>query len=678
MVGLNTKYIPSKYFQEYLVDKDTGLPLAGGIVTFYKDQARTQLKPMYQLSGSPPNYTYTSIGSTLTLSSVGTFQDGSGNDIVPYFYPYDENGNTELYYITVYSALGVFQFSREGEPNVGSSATDTSDVESYIANGQFLVHNDILEEGVVTGKITTDITNIAQGGWTFERSTGSTAIDFITFPRFGSAVTNPTATPRYACRMYCQTASVGDLFKAVRLKYKDVNKFTSPADQVYTLSFSAVSNLTGSGSLSIYLIKYYGSGIGPTPEERIHIKDLSISTSYTTYNVPITFPNNDGKIIGDNDDDYLQISFEYSTSTSSDISITDVVLAKGNLEINQYPVEPEFEVVYKSLAGFLPVPAYDGSDLELPLLLSSSGLKYDRGHIGRKYDLAIPFSPSIHTNMLHANGATYDTFAKSTNGIPYKRLRDYLQLTNTPSINYWGQPRYGTGSDYCTATGPADSSGDHLYLTINVLNSVAPNAADGSIPTTFTFTNSTVYTNFKSTEIGCVAASSITGGSYFHFSDNASRKYIVWYKKDGVGTKPATAAYKYIEVDIEGTDTAQMIRNKTCTTINYQYFAVPDWRGAFFRMVDSDRGFDPDRNSRHPSVDFSSQYFGVSGDNVGSVQYGELHSHTHAYYKPVVSTLASSQTGGTLVNAIVADTVVYTGGNETRPVNYYVDCAIGF
>lgn len=219
MAGLNTKYIPSTYFQEYLVDKDTGLPLAGGVVTFYKDQARTQLKPMYQLSGSPPNYTYTSIGSTLTLSSVGTFQDGSGNDIVPYFYPYDENGNTELYYITVYSALGVFQFSREGEPNVGSSATDTSDVESYVANGQFLVHNNIIEEGVVTGKITSDIVNIAQGGWTFERSSGSTAVDFVTFPRFTSAVTNPTATPRYAVRMYCQTASVGDLFKAIRLKY---------------------------------------------------------------------------------------------------------------------------------------------------------------------------------------------------------------------------------------------------------------------------------------------------------------------------------------------------------------------------------------------------------------------------------------------------------------------------
>jgi len=300
-MGLNTKYIPSKYFQEYLVDKTTGLPLAGGVVTFYKDQARTQLKPVFQLSGSPPNYSYTSLGATITLSSVGTVQDGSGNDIIPYFYPYDDNGNTELYYYTVYSALGVFQFSREGQPNAGSSATDTSDVESFVANGQFLVHNDILEEGVVTGRITSDITDIAQGGWTFERSAGSTAVDFVTFPRFGSAVTNPTATPRYAVRMYCQTASVGDLFKAIRLKYNDVNKFTSPVDQIYTISFSAVSNLTGSGSLSIYLIKYYGSGIGVSPTERILIKDLSISTSYTTYNVPITFPSNDGKSIGDND-----------------------------------------------------------------------------------------------------------------------------------------------------------------------------------------------------------------------------------------------------------------------------------------------------------------------------------------------------------------------------------------
>src|SRR3972149_10425988 len=103
-MGLDLRYIPATYFQLNFIDKTTAMPLAGGKVYFWKDQARNVAKDIFQLSGSPPNYTYTALPNPCTLNANGTFQDNSGNDIVPYFFPLDVNGSTELYFIEVYSA----------------------------------------------------------------------------------------------------------------------------------------------------------------------------------------------------------------------------------------------------------------------------------------------------------------------------------------------------------------------------------------------------------------------------------------------------------------------------------------------------------------------------------------------------------------------------------------------
>ncbi len=80
---LNPSYMIAPSLEQYYVDKDTGLPLAKGVVTFYKDQARTVLKPIYTISGSPPNYTYVQLPNPVSLSATGTFQDANGNNVTP-------------------------------------------------------------------------------------------------------------------------------------------------------------------------------------------------------------------------------------------------------------------------------------------------------------------------------------------------------------------------------------------------------------------------------------------------------------------------------------------------------------------------------------------------------------------------------------------------------------------
>jgi hypothetical protein len=142
-------------------------------------------------------------------------------------------------------------------------------------------------------------------------------------------------------------------------------------------------------------------------------------------------------------------------------------------------------------------------------------------------------------------------------------------------------------------------------------------AADGSIPTTFTFLD--VTPNPYVADITAVIATSVAAGSFWTYNTVDARKYIVWYTVDGVGTQPAEAAIVYIQVDLNGAasaivDTAIAVANKTSLAINSYSMRVPDWRGYFMRVTDDGAGRDPLAGSR---TDRGDQ---VTGDHVGTIQ----------------------------------------------------------
>lgn len=138
--------------QEVIFDKDDGELLSGGIVTFYRDVSRSVLKDVYQQSRLPDGtYQFTNIGSQLILSSIGSFIDDNGSNIIPFLFPYDAGtpdggivGNIDLYYITVDSSGLVRQFDIEAwPPNLVTNSNippedlaDTSD--NQLANPQFV------------------------------------------------------------------------------------------------------------------------------------------------------------------------------------------------------------------------------------------------------------------------------------------------------------------------------------------------------------------------------------------------------------------------------------------------------------------------------------------------------------------------------------------------------------
>jgi len=140
-MAISPLYVPLFTIEEVILDKDSGLPLSGGVVSFYRDLQRQTPKEVYQITGNPPDYTFASVGSVLTLGIAGDFVDNNGNPFVPYAYPYDDDGNVDLYYVTVESAGSVDQFTREAVPYLGNGnipPSELSNTENELSNPQFV------------------------------------------------------------------------------------------------------------------------------------------------------------------------------------------------------------------------------------------------------------------------------------------------------------------------------------------------------------------------------------------------------------------------------------------------------------------------------------------------------------------------------------------------------------
>lgn len=617
-MSLDSRYIIASDLQSLFRDKDSGLPLRNGVIYFWADEARTVPKDVFQLSGSPPNYSYTNLGAVINLTAIGTMSNNvDNNDIILYYFPYDSNGNVQLYYVQVFSEGGIShgteQWTREAWPNFTSATTGSEDFVNYVPNGQFLLHNDIPadpENNIVFGQITQPITILSQGGWTFERPEDSTATDIVTFVPFGSAVTNPSANPKFGLRVNTQMPNAGDTFKDARLKFPDVNKFASDTQQ-YTFALSGISNTVNNQTLQLILIKNFGSGGSATTETTL--ATFTITPSYKISQVSFVFGTNLDKTIGANNDDYLQLAIRYPVGSVSDITITDVIDAPGAFTINTFPATPNNEFNYRSIAGWLPTPAYDGSDLYLPLKMTQAGLIADHSEIGdvvqesniQNYTNGI----STITNRLLPNGAQYATDGYSALGIPFKRLQQFWWNS---TVNC---PLYGTGPNYFTVFSPFN--GATMTVSNNLLGT-SPDPADGTVATGFTFTTNAPIANttissvmyaansflvlagvtgaigvptagtsgftvgvFRSgspvnKEIDyfvAVAATSLAG-TYFTFNLYPTANFYVWFKVSGSGADPAHGGTGIL-VNLLTGDTAAIVAQKCFAALNlWQYSTI--------------------------------------------------------------------------------------------------------
>lgn len=486
-MSIDPRYICASDLELYLVDKTTGLPLSGGTITFYSDLNRADLKPVFTISGTPPNYSFVQLeDNPSTLSGVGTFQDEGGNNVVPYYFPYDADGNLELYYIVVKDMNGVEQLTREAWPPDAASASSgnlEANAVNYIPNGQFLLHTSVpgspIPPVIPFGQIAQPITEIAQGGWTFQRPSGSTATDNVQFFRFGEYVDNPSASPRYAVQIVNSVAASGDAYKDLRIRFYDVNKFASLVDE-YSFGFSAQTFNSGSFNVLFNLIKFFGTGGSPSATEITTITEFTITSVETLFQIAFNFGTNEGDGIGTNNDDYIELALSFPTNITFGGQFTDFMMFFDNVNILEFPPTTNRDFIARSLNP--PPPNADGSSLYLPLVLTKEGLGYDLSQVGNvEADStgsdSYTGSVSNTTNRIVGDGSQYLTAGYSALGIPFARLQSKYWI---PSIN---QSRYGTGNKFVNATAQGDAN---LIISTNIFGA-ATACTEGATPTGFSF-----------------------------------------------------------------------------------------------------------------------------------------------------------------------------------------------
>ncbi|MFA6080758.1 MAG: hypothetical protein WC753_04780 [Candidatus Gracilibacteria bacterium] len=604
-MALDPKYVLAPSLEMYFVNKDSGLPLSGGFVYFYRDEDRNVPKEVYQLSGTQQNYTYTVLPNPCQLSSVGTFQDGSGNDILPYYYPFDVQGNIDLYYVEVYDSDMVLQFTREGWPNYTEANVEADqDITNFVPNGQFLLHNDAPDNDPLSGAQvattvayggtigTMEVYEIAQGGWTFERNQGSTATDSVTFQRYGSSVQQPTGNPRYAVKI-ATTLAGSDTAKDLCLTFPDVNTFSSD-NLEYNLYFQGQTS-SGDITAEIYIRKYFGAGGSASIEE--NITSVLLQPSIGAYNTTLLFGTNETYTIGTGDDDFVQVIIRLPPQGTQTVILTNFALTITNSTLTAFPSQTNAKQLDESTAGWLPTPIpTDGSAFYVPVVLTAKGMTFDYGMIGKIY--ASPLAPG--DGELLCNGSGYSTIGYSNLGIPYSRLGNVYWNDSTK------QMKFGTGYEFASSI-LSTTNTSLIFLATNIAGGNTFPADSVSVPTQTGFTFTPIVTGLSSKNQKCymssansifvrtnsissglalptsgnsgftvtvaratpsvplmynittTAAAAITPGHYYTFSTSTSN-YYVWFRIDGVGADPAPGGAG-VRVDLLSTWSAVEVAN---------------------------------------------------------------------------------------------------------------------
>ena len=710
MANLDSRFICTSDLDTYYVDNATGLPLSGGIVTFYSDVNRTSLKPVYQLTGTPGNYSYQPLNNPCTLSSSGTFQDALGNNIIPFYYPFtgtpeDNSGVQELYYVTVVNSGFVPQFIRQGWPQSAGSVSPTPsdvEVENYIPNGQFLAHNNIvsltepprasLTFTTVAGSVAVYAQPIAQGGWEFTYSQSSTATfnnSFTTIPSSGGWGMN--SFPRYIFNFNCTSIGNTPQYRDLRIIWPDVNKFSSgnpPGDIPYTLFFDAKSNDGNSYTFSLYQFYYYGTG-GITDnyiENFVGSITIGPNTTFVSVNVnDILFPANESTI-GSNNDDHVGLALRGPMS-GWNVSVSDFLLAQGNDTFTSYPVQTNDQMLSRGVAGWMPTPDPTGLDLYLPLVLTPQGMIFDHSIVGQiiaKTEL----STNPVNNELYMNGSTYLASAYSSIGIPYQRLMNYLLANSAAISNGTVQlnaniiPLTGTGANFVTLFNVTAALTTEFIVQINTTASGGSATGSGAITIAATSAN-----NYYTATVHSVP----TGGYYWSFVDGtANLTYNVWYSINGVGTAPATPTGANIQVNLTGTPTIVSTIASTLAAVNQYQFLVPNLQGLFLRGWDPNGIYDLDYATRaNRGIQFNNTTIQTQyGTSVGTLELQAFIDHTHNAPASSGGQFIGTGTGGnnygTGADTTSSPSITGTattpnnGGTETRPVNFAVNYFIKY
>jgi len=204
------------------------------------------------------------------------------------------------------------------------------------------------------------------------------------------------------------------------------------------------------------------------------------------------------------------------------------------------------------------------------------------------------------------------------------------------------------------------------------------NVTDGAV-TSAKIADGTITVNDLSTALQ--QASVIPPGTIMPFAGNADRIPAGWLLCDGSALKSSNASYTAVYNAIQAnwgngiTSPTGAAYPAIASGVDQTNFNIPDLRGQFLRGVAGTLSNDPDKATRT-----SIATGGAVGNAVGSVQVDGIRSHIHSY-----SSYSVGGSGGDIAwdaggNAAKRSSPILntnpSGGNETRPINAYVNYII--
>lgn len=308
--------------------------------------------------GGGSMYTYSSLNKTTYMF---VYQDPAGNFPWPEPILFDENGSQgpfywqvdtanpqNTYYIEVYDANGVLQWTIDNftpPGGGGGSVTEVVSIDNLIVNN--VMYRNVLESsspinatflklalGVHDG-LSNNVTNSA-GLYTGpdicfikNNTNASDQLQFIPFT-LGSTALNGDETPYEYLNYACTNTPAGETIKCVQFPITRRVQNLSNLSVVLTIWARCNSGNTG---LTLSWLQFFGDGAGATSPITTLIQNLTLNSSWQQFTITTTVPSVSGKNLGamgacGNDALFLQIGYPLGAATN--IDFTKPCLYLGN------------------------------------------------------------------------------------------------------------------------------------------------------------------------------------------------------------------------------------------------------------------------------------------------------------------------------------------------------------
>lgn len=397
-----------------------GQPLVAGSVEFFVDTARATPKPVFEQTGVPGAYTYVQQGT----NGVITLNAGGKIEKALYYYPYDANGNDELYYVIVKDSNGATVETREGwptshasSPGPGPGPTPTNPdstklTKNIVTNGQFAVN--FQTPGNIMNGLSSD--PWIASGWLFQGDTKTTNV----LSQVSVASENLNGSPEYALRLVSTNASPTESSKEIFQNLGPVNMYEG---KTLTFQISAKNNgASGTVAVEPVIVRHYGPGIS---DDAVAIGPFNVTTTRTNYSATVAIPAITKTI---SDGNFTELQIEVGKGINCDIEITNVLLLEGSVSS---PVYPQLPYDIEAARGLSEIIEFPDSQVTTT---SYTGKVFDKYIVGGKNNI-ITYNETGKINLgrigvnaldeLPCDGRTLSV-SSNNNYVEYRRLYNVL------------------------------------------------------------------------------------------------------------------------------------------------------------------------------------------------------------------------------------------------------------